>query len=326
MSPPLKPGAPATSLRLVFAGTAEVALPSLRRLVAGPHEVVAVLTRPAQPSGRGQRLAESPVALLAQEHQIPVLTPAKVNDEAFLEQLQALQPDCCPIVAYGSLIGERALTIPRYGWVNLHFSLLPAWRGAAPVQHAVLAGDAITGASTFALEAGLDTGPIYGVVTETIGPHDTAGQVLDRLADSGAALLEASLAGIATGQIVAQPQPAQGVSEAPKLSGQDARVRWQEPGLAIDRRIRACTPAPGAWTTRNTARGEQRLKLGPVQLQDTGPALAPGQVRVDKHHVWVGTGSMPVRLGWVQAPGKQPMDAATWARGAHVEQSETWGA
>jgi methionyl-tRNA formyltransferase len=319
-------------LRLVFAGTPEAALPSLRRLLtSSPHQVVAVLTRPPAPTGRGKKLTESPVALLAHEHGIPVLAPPKVNEPGFLAQLRDLAPDCCPIVAYGALIGREALTIPRLGWVNLHFSLLPAWRGAAPVQHAVLAGDQITGASTFQLEQGLDTGPVFGVVTQAIGPADTSGDLLARLADSGADLLEATLNGLASGQVVGRPQPPEGISLAPKLSLEDARLDWKQPALAVDRRIRACTPAPGAWTTRRSPEGVQRLKLGPVSFdaptQDTQvpTSLAPGRLHVEKKAVWVGTGTQPVRLSWMQPPGRAPMPATDWARGAHPDFDERWG-
>lgn len=323
-------------LRLVFAGTPQAALPSLQRLLtSSPHQVVAVLTRPEAPAGRGKKLTPSPVAVLAQQHGIPVLTPPKVNDEAFLQQLRELAPDCCPIVAYGALIGKQALEIPRLGWVNLHFSLLPAWRGAAPVQHAILAGDAITGACTFQLEQGLDTGPVYGVVTQAIADQDTSGDLLAALADSGADLLQATLNGLATGQVQARPQPSQGVSLAPKLTVEDAHLDWSQPALALDRRVRACTPAPGAWTTRRSGTEVSKIKLGPVSQQGLDPAthpdavipqgLAPGQLSVDKRAIWVGTGTQPVRLSWLQPPGRAPMPATDWARGAHPQPGERWG-
>ncbi len=259
-------------MRVLFAGTPQTALPSLDALLASRHEVVAVLTRPDAPAGRGRRLTANPVAQRAEQAGIEVLKPPGVRDPALHARLRALAPDCAPVVAYGALVPAAALEIPTHGWVNLHFSLLPAWRGAAPVQRAILAGDEVTGASTFRLEEGLDTGPVYGVVTETIRPDDTTGDLLGRLARSGAGLLTATLDGIEDGTLVAVAQPADGVSHAPKLTVEDARVPWAAPALHVDRLVRACTPAPGAWTTY---RGE-RLKLGPVRLLAEESGLAPG--------------------------------------------------
>jgi len=309
-APDLRAGA----LKLVFAGTPAVALPSLRALLASRHEVAAVVTRPDAPAGRGRRERRSPVARLAAEAGLEVLTPARPREPEFLTRLAAMGPDCCPVVAYGALVPRSALDIPRHGWVNLHFSLLPAWRGAAPVQAAVLHGDEVTGASTFLLEEGLDTGPVYGVVTERVGPRDTAGELLDRLSVSGAELLVRTLDGIEDGILAARPQPADGVSSAPKVSVDDARVDWTAPAVRVDRLVRACTPAPGAWTEY----GADRLKLGPVLPAPDGPALPPGAVLVEKRRVLVGTGTAPVELGEVQAPGKRAMPAPDWARGARV--------
>jgi methionyl-tRNA formyltransferase len=254
---------------------------------------------------------------LAAEAEVPVLTPRRPSEPEFLAELAALDVDCCPVVAYGALLPPAALAVPPRGWVNLHFSLLPAWRGAAPVQHALLRGDEVTGASTFLIEQGLDTGPVYGVVTEPIRPDDTAGDLLARLAVSGAGLMVATMEGIEDGTLVAVPQSNDGVSIAPKLTVDDARVEWQAPGRHVDRTIRACTPAPGAWTT---FRGE-RLKLGPVRLRGAND-LAPGELRVSKSGVTVGTASIGVELGTVQPPGKRPMAAADWARGARIADGE----
>ena len=305
-------------MRLVFAGTPETAVPSLEALLSSRHEVVAVVTRPDAPAGRGRHLVASPVGLRAEEAGLPVLKPGRVRDPEFLGTLRALEPDCAPVVAYGALVPPEALDIPRYGWVNVHFSLLPAWRGAAPVQHAIIGGDDVTGASTFRLEQGLDTGPVYGVVTESIRAADTSGDLLGRLAISGAGLLVATLDGIEAGRLVAQPQPADGVSLAPKLSVDDARVNWASPALGIDRLIRGCTPAPGAWTT---FRGE-RLKLQPVRAADADGPLEPGEVAADRRGVLVGTGSHPVLLTAVQPQGKKAMPAADWARGVRPEPGE----
>jgi methionyl-tRNA formyltransferase len=308
----------ALALRVVFAGTPAPAIPSLDALLASRHEVVAVVTRPDAPKGRGRREARSPVGTLADERGVPVLQPAHPRDPEFQEALRALAPDAIPVVAYGALVPKPLLDLPPYGWINLHFSLLPAWRGAAPVQHAVLHGDAVTGASTFVLEEGLDTGPVLGVVTEEIGPNDTSGALLDRLAVSGAALLVATLDGLAEGRLRAVPQPAEGVSLAPKLTPDDVRVDWTAPSLRVDRLVRAATPAPGAWTTFE---GE-RLKLGPVRPTREEP-LPPGTLRVAKDAVYAGTADRPVRLGEVQAAGRRAMPAADWARGLRLADGAT---
>ncbi len=311
-------------MRLVFAGTPQVAIPSLDALVASSHEVVGVITRPDAPAGRGRTLVPSPVRVRAQEHGIPVLTPRTPRDPEFQAQLRALAPDCAPVVAYGALVPRTALDIPRHGWVNLHFSLLPAWRGAAPVQHAIRSGDEVTGATTFLLEEGLDTGPIYGVMTETIRPTDTSGDLLGRLALAGAGLLVATIDGIESGDLVAKTQPAEGISHAPKVEVDDARVDWTTPALAIDRLIRSCTPAPGAWTT---FRGE-RVKLAPVTpvaAESVSAPLAPGELLVTKAALYAGTATSPVRLGLVRAHGKKEMAAADWARGVRIEPGERLG-
>ena len=305
-------------MRIVFAGTPEPALPSLRRLIESPrHDVVAVLTRPDAAKGRHGKPSPSPVAQLALEHDIPVLRPSRPNSDEFIAELTELAPDACGVVAYGALLSERLLAVPANGWINLHFSLLPAWRGAAPVQAAIAAGDTVTGATTFQIELALDSGPVYGVVTETIRPADTAGDLLERLSISGAALLETTLDGIADGSLTAVPQPADGVTVAPKVTVEDARVRWDLPAHAVDRRIRAVTPNPGAWTMI----GDLRVKVGPVTVEETSNSLAPGAIRIEKKGVHVGTGSHPVLLGQIQPPGKKLMNAADWARGARLDET-----
>jgi methionyl-tRNA formyltransferase len=306
-------------MRVVFAGTPQTAVPSLEELLRSKHEVVAVLTRPDAAAGRGRQVGPSPIAGCAASAGIEVLKPASPRDPGFLDRLRAIAPDCCPVTAYGALIPRAALEIPAHGWVNLHFSLLPAWRGAAPVPHAILHGDDITGATTFRLVPELDAGPVYGVMTQPIGPRDTTGDLLARLATAGAALLVQTLDGIESGSLRAVPQPADGVSLAPKLTTDDARVRWGAPALAVGRQIRACTPAPGAWTTLD----EARLKLWPVL--DCAPAaepLRPGELRVSKSDVVVGTATHPVRLGDVQQGGKRRMPAAQWARGLRAGAGE----
>jgi len=341
-------------VRLVFAGTPEVALPALRALVDSRHTVAAVVTRPDAPAGRGRRLVASPVAELAAELGIEALKPERPREPSFQERLRAIAPDCCPVVAYGALLPQSALDIPVHGWVNLHFSVLPAWRGAAPVQHAVLRGDDITGASTFQIVKELDAGPVYGTLTEPVRPTDTSGDLLDRLAVAGAQLLVATLDGIEDGTVLAVPQPADGISFAPKLTPDDARVDWKMPAHLIDRQIRGCTPDPGAWTDFDST----RLKLWPVTLTRPaapaasgsaasgsaasgsaasgsaagnaadGPAavsLAPGQLRVERAAVYVGTGTVPVLLGDVQPQGKRRMPAADWARGLHADAALSLG-
>lgn len=302
----------------MFAGTPEPALPSLQRLIDSPrHDVVAVLTRPDAVSERRGKPTPSPVAQLAADHGIPVLRPAKPNAAEFVAELAALEPECCPVVAFGALLGADLLGVPARGWVNLHFSLLPAWRGAAPVQAAIAAGDEVTGASTFQIEPSLDSGPMYGTVTEPVKPTDTAGDLLDRLAVSGAALLESTLDGIADGILRPVPQPADGVSFAPKVTVESARVRWDLPSHVVDRRIRAVTPKPGAWTMI----ADTRLRIGPVTPLDDDLSLAPGQLQVQRRQVLVGTGSGAVALGTVQPPGKKPMNATDWARGARLDET-----
>jgi methionyl-tRNA formyltransferase len=309
-------------VRLLFAGTPEVAVPSLAALLTSEHEVVAVLTRPDAPAGRGRRLRPSAVREVAEAAGIPVLTPPGLRDPEAQAELIALGVDCAAVVAYGGLVPPALLDAPRHGWVNLHFSLLPAWRGAAPVQHAVLHGDEVTGATTFRLEAGLDTGPVYGTLTETIRPRDTSGELLGRLAGAGSGLLVATLDGIADGSLVAVPQPADGVSLAPRLSPSDAQVRWEHPAVAVDRRIRACTPEPGAWTT---VAGGERIKLGPVVPRPDLPPLAPGELAVTRDAVLVGTATVPVALGDVAPAGRRMMPASDWARGARPAAGERWG-
>jgi len=305
-------------VRLVFAGSPDTAVPSLDALASSSHEVVAVVTRPDAPAGRGRPLLPSPVRVRAEALGMPVLTPVSAKDPRFHEALSELAPEACPVVAYGAIIPRAALDIPRYGWVNLHFSLLPAWRGAAPVQHAVMAGDDVTGASTFFIEEGLDTGPILGTMTERIRPTDTAGDLLARLAVGGAGLLVATMDGLEAGSIVPEPQPAEGISLAPKVRVEDARIDWSRPSFVVDRQVRGCTPNPGSWTT---FRGE-RVKIGPVTaLVDEGADL-PGTVVAGKREVHVATGSGPVRLGVVQGRGRKPMPAADWARGIRIEQGE----
>lgn len=307
-------------MRLVFAGTPDVALPSLETILASRHEVAAVLTRPPAPAGRGRESRPSPVQVRADQLGIPVLTPTGLRDADVLAAIADLAPECCPVVAYGALLPPDALAIPTHGWINLHFSLLPRWRGAAPVQHAIRAGDSVTGTTTFRIDEGLDTGPILLQDSTRIGEHETSGELLARLAVSGAALLAATLDAIEDGRVTGQHQPDAGITLAPRIHAEDARIDWHADAGALDRLIRAVTPSPGAWTTM---RGE-RLRVGPIEITDES-GLAPGEVRAGKHDVLVGTGTSVVRLGTVVAQGKRPMAAADWARGLRLESKETLG-
>lgn len=309
-------------MQLVFAGTPEVALPSLEALLDSDHEVVAVVTRPDAPSGRGRSLKPSPVAARALELGIEVLRPARPRDPAFVARLTEIAPDCAPVVAYGALIPQHVIDIPTHGWVNLHFSLLPAWRGAAPVQHAVLHGDAVTGASTFQLVAALDAGPVFGTVTDTVGPTDTSGDLLTRLAQSGAQLLRRTMDDLAAGTARSVEQPAEGITLAPKITVEDGRVDWSADAVVIDRLVRGCSPAPGAWTA---FRGE-RFKVLTARPGEPGEeTLTPGMLRVTKRSVQVGTAGAPLELIQIQAQGKKPMVAADWARGVTFVEGETLG-
>ncbi len=308
-------------MRVVFAGTPEVAVPSLEAIHASPHEVIAVVTRPDAPAGRGRKLLPSPVAVKAEELGIPVLKPEHPRDPEFQAALRDLAPDCCPVVAYGALLPQDALDIPKHGWVNLHFSLLPAWRGAAPVQRAIWAGDEITGATTFRIVKELDAGPTYGLMTERVRDSDTAGDLLGRLAEGGAGLLVATLDGIESGQLEEREQETEGLlSYAPKILVEDAEIDWRQIAIGVDRQIRACTPFPGAWSTFE---GE-RIKIGPVTIGASSD-LAPGVLEVTKNAVYVGTGSSVVKLGEVKAFGKKLMNAADWARGVQFAEGARFG-
>lgn len=307
-------------MRVVFAGTPAPAVPSLQALLdSDRHEVAAVVTRPDAPAGRGRKLVRSPVGELANQHGIEVLTPAKASEPEFLQRLRELAPDCCPVVAYGALLRQEALAIPQHGWINLHFSLLPAWRGAAPVQAAVRHGDEFTGASAFQLVPEMDAGPVYGVATERVRPTDTAGDLLDRLSISGAQLLVATLDSIEIGEIQAREQPADGISFAPKVTVEDAKIDFTQPAQAVDRLVRSVTPDPGAWALLD---GE-RFKLGPVKIVENAEVRPdPGEIVPERRRVLVGTATVPVELGEVQASGKKRMAAADWARGTRIEQGE----
>ncbi|WP_406020496.1 methionyl-tRNA formyltransferase [Nocardioides sp. NBC_00850] len=300
-------------MRVVFAGTPEVAVPSLDAIAASRHELVGVVTRPDAAQGRSKRLVPSPVAQRAEELGVPVLKPEHPREPEFQAELKALEPDSCPVVAYGAMLPQSALDIPTHGWVNLHFSLLPAYRGAAPVQRAVWAGEEISGATTFRIVKAMDAGPVFGTMTQALAPDETSGSLFEKLTEGGARLLVSTLDGIEDGSLEAREQPTEGVTYADKITIEDAQIDWTHNAVAIDRQIRACTPAPGAWTLLD---GE-RFKVGPVTMaEDT---VAPGELVVRKNEVLVGTGTTAVRLGRVKAFGKKEMPAADWARGVRLE-------
>ena len=281
-----------------------------------------MLTRPDAQSGRGRRVQPSPVAQVARELNLLTFTPERLTDPDFEESVHSLQPDCCPVIAFGGLIPQNLLDVPKHGWINLHFSLLPAWRGAAPVNYALLAGDTQTGATTFRIEAGLDTGPILKQRHLDIAARDTAGSLLSSLATIGAELLVETLDRLDEGTLIARPQPTTGITLAPRIHMDQAHIDWSASAVAIDRLVRAMTPAPGAWANvvnldalTLDAVTLDRVNIAPVEL-DTGPAdLAPGAIATSSKHVWVGTGDTPVRLTDVQPAGKRWMPASDWLRG-----------
>lgn len=298
-------------MRLIFAGTPEPAVVALEKLIASDHEVVAVLTRPDAKKGRGRTLHPSPVKALALEHGIEVLTPTSLRgNEEVKARLVELAPDAIPVVAYGNLIPEDFLDIPRHGWINLHFSLLPRWRGAAPVQAGILHGDEYSGATTFRIDQGLDTGEIICQEPEPIRPTDTADDLLTRLAYDGGDLLVRTMDDLASGAATLRPQEGD-ATYAPKISKDDARIDWSRTSAEIDRAIRAHTPGPGAWTTLDG----DRVKVGPVT--PASGTVESGHVEIAKNEVRVGTGDGSVVVDMIQPPGKKMMKATDWARGLH---------
>ncbi|MFV0632458.1 methionyl-tRNA formyltransferase [Demequina sp.] len=301
-------------MRLIFAGTPDIAVPSLEAL-AQRHEIVAVITQPDARGRRGRQLHPSPVKALAVERGWDVLTPERASDPEFIDHVVALEADAAAVVAYGQILRPALLAATTHGWVNLHFSLLPAWRGAAPVQRAIMAGDEVTGASAFVLDKGMDTGPVIGTVVEHIRKDDTSGTLLERLGVIGAPLLVQAIEALGSGEAAPMVQSADGVSHAAKLSREDAYVRWERPSHVVDRQIRGCTPAPGAWTTLPDG---SPFKLGPVRVRQDLPATVPGQLGEHEGAVTVGTGSHPVELSWVQPAGKPQTEAAAWWRGARL--------
>lgn len=319
------------ALPILFAGTPEVAVPSLRELTKDSEhfDVRAVLTRPDAPTGRGRKLVPSPVKQAALELGLPVLESDPKNEDVFLEQLAATGAKAAAVVAYGKILRQNVLDALPLGWYNLHFSLLPQWRGAAPVQRAIWAGDDITGATVFRITRGMDCGPILAQFTTKIEPHENSGDLLARLANDGAPLLAASLRGMETGEIVPVDQDQTPQEVAQKITVEDAHIDFHAPDFAVDRQIRACTPNPGAWCElhaddENNAEPITLHVLRAVPADANDPhaqdfnQLDPGKLLAGKKQVWVGTLSGALELLEVKAQGKKAMKAADWARGARL--------
>ena len=300
-------------LKLVFAGSPGAAVPSLRVLAASVHEIAAVVTRDDSPVGRRGILTPTPVAAAASELGLPVIRANRL-DEAATTSIANLTPDLGVIVAYGGLVREPLLSIPRLGWINLHFSILPRWRGAAPVQRAVIAGDELTGASVFQLVPELDAGDVFGQLTQQIGAVETSGHLLESLSESGAELLLRVIDNLADGSARAEPQSGD-VTLAPKLGAEDGRIDWREDAMSVANRIRGVTPEPGAFTLLDGA----RFKLLNAAIARDAAKLAPGVLSLDGKRVLIGTATDPIELVRVQPAGKTAMAAPDWWRGRPVD-------
>lgn len=302
-----------TSPRIIFAGTPDFALASLRALVAAGRIPCAVLTQPDRPAGRGKKLTASPVKRFALEQGIPVLQPASLRDDARVAELAALEPDVLVVAAYGLLLPQAVLDVPRAGCVNVHASLLPRWRGAAPIQAAILAGDTESGVCLMAMEAGLDTGPVFACDTLAIGARETAGQLHDRIADAGGALLLRHIDDILAGRLEARPQDDALATYAPKVRAADAQLDWQCAAAELDRRVRAYNPVPGAWFMLD----DERVKCWQACALDgegqPGRVIAAGSDGID-----VACASGILRLEVLQRPGKRPVAAREFAGRADV--------
>ena len=304
-----------TPLRLVFAGSPAAAVPSLEALIAGPHDVVAVITREDSPQGRRGTLTPTPVADTAAAAGIEVIKANRLAGAA-TDRVDRLAPDLGVIVAYGGLVKEPLLSTPRMGWINLHFSLLPRWRGAAPVQRAIIAGDDLTGATVFQLVPELDAGDVFGQLTEPIGRQQTAGSLLEQLSASGADLLVRVIDSLADGSATALPQVGD-VTLAPKLTLPDGQLDWWQEAGVIANHVRGVTPEPGAFTTVDGA----RLKVIEAAVARDVPRLAPGHLELVGKTLLIGTSSDPIELVRVHPAGKKQMAAADWWRGRPVTSS-----
>lgn len=301
-------------MKLVFAGTPDAAVPSLRLLAAAAHEIVAVVTRADAPLGRKRVLTPSPVAKLAEELGLLVIKANRLDDDV-TAQIALLEPDLGVIVAYGGLVREPLLSTPRLGWINLHFSLLPRWRGAAPVQRALMAGDTVTGADVFQLVPALDAGDVFGRIEQPITEQDTAASLLAELSESGAALLARVVDELADGSAVSVAQIGEPTAAA-KLTIDDARLTFDEPAASVFHRYQGVTTEPGAFAMINNA----RFKIHEMRLAPDASPLAPSVIRAVDGRVLVGTASHPLELLRVQPAGKTPMNATDWWRGIAAEE------
>lgn len=301
-------------MRLAFLGTPDFAVSALAAIVEAGHEVACVYSQPPAPRGRGHELKPSPVQAFAEAHGIPVRTPVSMRDPAEIAAFAALDIDAAVVVAFGQILPGAVLDAPALGSYNVHGSLLPRWRGAAPIQRAIMAGDTVTGVQVMRMTEGLDEGPVLSTATVRIGPLDTASTLHDRLAAAGAKLIVETLADIAEGRAVAVPQPEEGVTYAKKISPKFARLDWSKEGRVLDRKIRGMSPFPGAWFELPTDKGPVRVKaLLSAYEEEVG---APGVTLDDR--LLVGTGEGAVRLLKVQREGKGPQDADVFLRGTPV--------
>ena len=301
------------SLRLVFMGTPDFAVPTLRALVGAGHRVAAVYAGPLQPAGRGRKPRPSPVHAAATALGIPVRTPSSLRSRAVARAFAAHGADIAVVAAYGLLLPPAILAAPRLGCVNLHASLLPRWRGAAPIQRAIMSGDAETGVCAMRMDEGLDTGPVLACERVAIGPLTTAGELHDRLAALGAPLIVRAVEGLAEGILEAVEQPAAGVTRAAKITPADARLDWRRPAVELERLVRAMAPAPGAWFEH----GGDRIKVAMATVEERALAAEPGTVVDGELTVRCGVGSL--RPLWLQRPGRKPLSTTEFLRGYRLE-------
>ncbi|HYG86490.1 MAG TPA: methionyl-tRNA formyltransferase [Azospirillum sp.] len=302
-----------TPLRLVFMGTPDFAVPSLRALLDAGHEVVCVYSQPPRPAGRGQQVQKSPVHRFAEERGIPVRTPKTLRNADAQAEFADLKADAAVVAAYGLILPQPVLDAPRLGCLNVHGSLLPRWRGAAPIQRAILEGDAETGITIMQMDAGLDTGGMLLKDAVPITLETTASSLHDQLAEMGARLIVEALVGLAEGRLTAEPQLADGVTYAAKLTRDDGRLDWSKDAAFVERQVRALTPWPGCWFDAPSAQGGERIKVLRAELAPSGPHAVPGTVLDDRLTVACNGGA--VRLTLVQRPGKAPVDGAAFLRG-----------
>jgi methionyl-tRNA formyltransferase len=305
----------AMSLRIAFMGSPGIALGVLEALIAAGHTIARVYSQPPRPAGRGQRLTPTPVHAFAQARGLDVCTPKSLKGAEEQEAFAALNLDAAVVVAYGLILPEAVLDAPRLGCLNMHASILPRWRGAAPIQRAIMAGDTETGVDAMLMEAGLDTGPVIASIRTQILPTDTAGRLHDRLAALAAELAPRALAGLSDASLVPLPQSVEGVTYAHKITSADQRIDWSRPAAEVDCLIRGLSPAPGAWCEADLGQGPARLKILFSELiESSGLAAPPGTLLDDRLAVACGDGQA-VRLLRLQKPGGRPVEARAFLAG-----------